>query len=216
VFITLDPADVSYCIAYTAEGERRRYIDRLSSNRRLPANCSVEELREAIASVRRRNKHFDRAQREAPKRLRDASGEVAALRREQREHAMRATGTDDARAHTTNVKPVRTRFETVSRPARSSRLAPSDPGDLADLLTGDRVEAAETEDDDLRDLLSDEDVQAIYGTRTLADLNAAIERNEPKAAPKPNVWARLHDFVNDGKDADEPDPAEPDTLGDSA
>lgn len=65
--------------------------------------------------------------------MRDATHEVAALRREQRKEALRATGTDDARAHTTNVRLVHTGFEVAaSRATTAPPRRDRGSSDLAD------------------------------------------------------------------------------------
>ena len=142
VLITLDPAHCEYCYAYTPERENRRFIARLDCNKRLPVDTSVEELREAIRSVKSRNKHVAEAQREAGKRMRTAGQEVAALRTEQLEE-VRKTGTYDASARPAII-PVRTGFEGTAKAIRATakrHVKAIEPGSLDDFLPTPEEEA---------------------------------------------------------------------------
>jgi hypothetical protein len=113
VFITLDQADCSYCFAFTVDRRGRRLIGRLDCNLRVPANTPVEQLREAIRTIRGRRKVMAEARREQPAMIRNAAQEVRAMQAEERRRELRATGTDD---HRPNVQMVRTGFEEASNP----------------------------------------------------------------------------------------------------
>ncbi len=126
VFITLDPSDLSHCYAWTPERANRRFIVRLDSNDRLSPAATVDDLREASATIERRRKIGRKAQREAPKRMRSVSQELTAQRREHVQE-LRATGTDGK--PNANVKVVRTGFEGASKPVRT----PSASGSARDL-----------------------------------------------------------------------------------
>jgi len=176
VWITLDPADVSYVLAY--EATSRRFIARCESNQRMDAGTTLEEYREAMNRLAKRRKLMNRAEREAPKRMRNAAAEVAALHREQLAEA-RKTGTYD-RAVRENVTAVRTGFEGVSIPDRKppSRVdfgkmmnalypnsgiqtaseavaEPDQDGSLSDLFHDEPAELPEREPCDLSDLFAD-------------------------------------------------------------
>ena len=156
VFITLDPADCSCCFAHTADPDSRVFIARLEANKRIPLGTSVERLREAIKNIRSRRKVMGQAAREAPRRMRDAAGEVAALRHEQLA-VLKATGTDAADAQP-NIAPVRTGFEAVSIPDRTpvdAAFIIADPGDLADLFDHSAPVETPDGDDDMEDLFDD-------------------------------------------------------------
>lgn len=116
VLITIDVNDLSYCCAYTAERVGRRLIGRLDANQRISPMATVDELRDANASVGKRRKTMHKAHRESAKRTRNVAAELSAKRRE---HAaeLRKTGTDAA-DHQPNIVPVQTGFESVSRLAR--------------------------------------------------------------------------------------------------
>jgi hypothetical protein len=116
VFLTLDPDDVSYCCAFTAD--RRSFLGKLDCNIRIPANTPAEQLREAIRKVRRSRNIMEKARREAPRYLMDAA-QVIASEQHSRLTALRATGTDD---HRPNIVPVTAGFEGGSVPV----LAPSE------------------------------------------------------------------------------------------
>lgn len=131
VFITLDPADCSSCYAFTPDPTSRVLIDHLAANVPIPAGTPVDQLREAVRNVRSRRKLLGQAAREAPKRMRTAAREVAALRSDQLA-AARATGTDDA-APTANIVPVRTGFEAVSIPDRTVYEPPPSEYDAVNL-----------------------------------------------------------------------------------
>ena len=150
VFITLDPAHCECCHAYTADPQKRVYIGRLEANDRLPANTSIDELRRASKEVNRRRKAFNRANAEAPARIRNAAREVAAHRREQLAEA-RATGTDDIRA-TPNIVPVQTGFEGVSNmprtPFESRPYTAAEPEETK-LLSDDEARYAKVKIEDL-------------------------------------------------------------------
>jgi transposase InsO family protein len=115
VLVKLDPADCSYCEAFTAERGKHRFIGRLDANQRIPANTPVDQLREAIRAVRGRRKIMGQAQREGAGRMRNAAQELRAMQAAERRE-LRATGTDD---HRPNVAIVRTGFEGTSTPVRS-------------------------------------------------------------------------------------------------
>jgi len=167
VFITLDPADLSHCQAYTAD--RSRYVGRLDSNERIPADASIDEVRDAIHKVASRRKTFARAAREAPDRLRTAAQEVRKLKQRQLAE-LRKTGTDDVPGRgfaqsrdrkgavpgptgglstaapggeaTTprvcpNIVPVQTRFEAASRAVSRPRPIMLDTGSIAELYAED-------------------------------------------------------------------------------
>jgi len=125
VFITVDPNDVSYCQAFTAD--RKAYIGRLASNRRISPRATADELREAMAEVGHHRKRINEATRTAARRHYTAVDILNAKRRELAAERA-ATGTDDVRAVAT-VVPVHTGFEGVSEAAsrpieRPSRRAP--------------------------------------------------------------------------------------------
>jgi len=130
VFITCDPDDISYCIAWTA-GEKRTYIARLASNERIPAYTTVDTERELVAqSMREQNaalkaekglarKHLTFAQRVRE----DASG---------RRVELRATGTDDVVE--CSVEPVRTALKAATLPVRMAVETPPEDDGFGDLL----------------------------------------------------------------------------------
>jgi len=119
VFISLDPNDLSCCYAFTPDRDRR-FIGKLDANKRISPMASVDELRDANAAVGRRRKVMHRAEREAPARMRTATEEMAAKRRE-RSIELRATGTDDVTAHT-SIVPVQTGFEgAIASVAKTAR-----------------------------------------------------------------------------------------------
>lgn len=143
VYVTLDPDDCSFCVAYTAD--RTHCIGRLESNDRIPANTGVDELREAIRDINRRRKVMRTAAAEAPARMRSASQELRA-RRARKVAALRATGTDDATANQADIAVVRTGFEAASIPARSAvETAIEPPGDARRRLLDFVKEEAPTE-----------------------------------------------------------------------
>ncbi|MGB2985133.1 MAG: DNA-binding domain-containing protein [Phycisphaerae bacterium] len=134
VYVTQDPADTSWCLAWTPEKGNRRFIARLESNERISPLATVDELRAANASVQRRRKIGRQADREAAKRRRTVAQELAAHRREKLAE-LRATGTD-GRPRVVNVEPVRTGFEGASIPVRTGcERASRDSGDIWKRLT---------------------------------------------------------------------------------
>ncbi len=139
VWVSLDPEDCSFSYAFTADRRGRRLIGRLECNQRLLANTPVEQLREAIRTMRGRRKIMAEARREQPAMIRNAAQEVRAMQAEERGRALRATGTDD---HRPNVRPVRTGFEGASMPVRGG---------------GDGGSVGLPEGDDLRLLFADDD-----------------------------------------------------------
>ncbi|HUX00687.1 MAG TPA: DDE-type integrase/transposase/recombinase, partial [Phycisphaerae bacterium] len=169
VFITLDPADLSHCQAYTAD--RSRYVGRLEANERIPGGASIDEVREAIRKVASRRKTFTRAAREAPDRLCTAAQEVRRLKRAQLAE-LRKTGTDDVPGRgfaqsrdrkgavpgatgglstaapggeaTTprvcpNIVPVQTRFEAASTAVRKPASGPRRDRKATDLATAKAI-----------------------------------------------------------------------------
>ncbi|MBI4716593.1 MAG: transposase [Planctomycetes bacterium] len=151
VFITLDPNDASCCFAWTADRGQRRYIGRLECNGRISANTSVEVLREAMREKGRRDKLLRRAAAEAPKRMRTAGQEVAAMQLQELER-LRKTGTYDT-GNAPNIVPVRTGFEGGAMPVRTAnerRPETVEEHSLRDLFLPE--EPDEEEDDDDRNL----------------------------------------------------------------
>ena len=152
VFITLDPHDTSHCLAYTAEGGKRSFVGRLESNDRIPADATVEEVREANRRVAGRRKLMARAARESASRIRDGGAEIRAMQRDKLK-AARATGTD-GKPVDANFIPVVTGFEGVSTPVstRVERLTAEDAeDDYADIdlsvVADDDEYPAEAHDD---------------------------------------------------------------------
>jgi transposase InsO family protein len=122
VWITLDPADVSCCYAYTPARENRLLIGRLQANEKLPSDTPIEQLREAQAALGRRRKTFHRAAAESHRRHRNAAQEISAYQAAKRQQLL-ATGTDDARPLPV-IAPVRTGFEGISVPVRGGFATP--------------------------------------------------------------------------------------------
>ncbi len=138
VFITLDPDDLSYCAAWTADPDNRRFIARLASNAKISPQATVDDLRTATATVNRRRKDNRQRDREAPARMRNAAAELRVQQRAKLAE-LRATGTDGP-PRVVNTELVRTGFEGLSRPVRTSdeeipdAYAAINLGDLTDLL----------------------------------------------------------------------------------
>jgi hypothetical protein len=118
VFITLDPDDVSYCAAWTADRDNRRFIARLQCNERVSPLATVDDLRTANATVNRRRKVYRQADREAPARMRNAAAELRVQQRAKLAE-LRATGTDGL-PHVVNTELVRTGFEVASKSIRTA------------------------------------------------------------------------------------------------
>jgi transposase InsO family protein len=174
VMVTLDDKDCNCCYAYTADRRGRRLIGRLDCNLRVPANTPVEQLREAIRTVRGRRKIMAQARREQPAMIRNAAQEVRAMQAEERCRELRATGTDD---HRPNVRPVRTGFEGQSMPVQTAFESIPDPYaaiNLEDLLAPTKEPDEETDydawSDGIADLLPDR-TDANGGEDTLAEFD---------------------------------------------
>ena len=118
VYITQDPDDVSYCAAWTADRDNRRFIARLQCNERVSPLATVDDLRTANATVNRRRKVYRQADREAPARMRNAAAELRVQQRAKLAE-LRATGTDGL-PHVVNTELVRTGFEGLSRPVQTT------------------------------------------------------------------------------------------------
>lgn len=129
VFITIDPGDLSHCFAWTPQHDNRRFIARLESNRRISPLATVDELREANATIQRRRKIGRQADREAPARTRSVAQELTAQRRD-RLAELRATGTEGEN-HRPNITPVRTAFGGVSKSVQAHRQPPRSRSDTA-------------------------------------------------------------------------------------
>jgi transposase InsO family protein len=114
VFVTIDPDDLSFCCAFTADAANRKFIARLESNDRISPLATIDDLRDASATIGRRRKVAHKAERQAPARTRNVAEELRAHRHE-RLRELRATGTD-GRPPDANIRPVQTGFEGVSVP----------------------------------------------------------------------------------------------------
>lgn len=125
VFITQDPNDLTTCCAFTADRDNRRFIARLEANRRISPMATVEELREANATIGRRRKIMRKATREAAARSRSATEELNAQRRE-RMTELRGGDQEPAKA---TIVAVATGFEGAAKAARS--VPKPQPRDLA-------------------------------------------------------------------------------------
>ena len=61
VFVTIDPDDISHCLAFTADRQGRRLIGRLEANERIAPDANIDDLRASIAKVNSRRKLYTRA-----------------------------------------------------------------------------------------------------------------------------------------------------------
>ena len=164
VFITLDPNDLSHVHAFTED--RKRYLGRLEANERISPLETVDNLREANASVNHRRKvaKMHEAQRRAAGRTRTAVAELQAQGRA-KAAARRSTGTDGRCSADAVVVPVRTGFETSARDARRlSTPQPEPPSEYDRLTLADIAAAAsyyeEEEERRLQEELQREEEQA--------------------------------------------------------
>jgi len=133
VLVSVNPDDVSYAWAFTAEREGRRPLGRLEANERIDAGTCTDEVREAIAEQMRERKVMHQAARSSARRTRTATQRINAHRREALA-ALRRTGTDAADS-VPAIVPVRTGFEGASTRAQTSvEYRPVEPDDLADLF----------------------------------------------------------------------------------
>lgn len=169
VFITLDPDDVSYCAAWTADRDNRRYIARLECNERVSPLATVDDLRTANATVNRRRKVYRQADRQAPARMRNAAAELRVQQRAKLAE-LRATGTDGPQ-RAVNTEIVRTGFEGLSRPVPTAfdSIPDAPDWDCDDILveTDDDAGCADFNCDDLlpdrTDADGGEDTLAAFG-----------------------------------------------------
>lgn len=135
VIITVDPSRCEHAYAFTLQ-KPRRFIARLDANDRLPSDCTIAELSDAIHAVEKRRKVMRKARSEMPNRMRNANAEVRAMRARQLDEVrQRATGTDHAQP---NVQIVHSGFEPSSidvQPVIEDTVSTAiSPDDLEDLL----------------------------------------------------------------------------------
>ena len=177
VFITLDPDDVSYCVAWTPDKDNRRFIARLECNDRVSPLATVDDLRTANASVNRRRKLYRQADRQAPSRMRNAAAELRANQRAKLAE-LRATGTD-GRPRVVNVEPVRTGFEGASKSVRTSAVDRSGR-DLSDVAAALRFGRSTTppETDEPRLTFADLSSRTLFADTSPTDGSDAIEGTE--------------------------------------
>lgn len=125
VFIALDPSDISYCLAYTAD-KSRRFLGRLEANSRIPAMTGVDDFREVLAENAREQAVIGKSRRVSMRRVMDSAARLRE-RRAMRAAELRATGTDNLRP-VVDVVPVITDFAAsaaVSKPLRTALDRPS-------------------------------------------------------------------------------------------
>ncbi|MEK6674652.1 MAG: transposase family protein [Planctomycetota bacterium] len=112
VFITIDPDDISFCTAWTADEKGRRFIARLESNERIPPHTPIDAEREVIAQKKREQSVMQKASRSGARRHLSASERFRQHRCE-RVQQLKKTGTYDA---TADISVVRNGFEGTSKP----------------------------------------------------------------------------------------------------
>lgn len=118
VFIALDPSDISYCLAYTAD-KSRRFLGRLEANSRIPAMTGVDDFREVLAENAREQAVIGKARRASMRRVMDNAARLRE-RRAERAAELRATGTDNLRP-VVDVVPVITDFAASGGPSNGVR-----------------------------------------------------------------------------------------------
>ncbi len=189
VFITIDPSELSVCYAFTAERDNRRFVGRLDANERISPMATVDDLRDANATVGRRRKVMHKAQRESVSRTRTASQELAAKRRERAEE-LRATGTDQG--SNAQIVPVRTGFEGCAQQA----AAPRSKGTRTDRRSTDLLHAADAMGFNYH--RSEPETQPKRRTDTLDLITPNISLTKDDASPMDGCGG------NDGRDAETP------------
>lgn len=124
VFIALDPSDISYCLAYTAD-KSRRFLGRLEANSRIPAMTGVDDFREVLAENAREQAVIGKARRASMRRVMDNAARLRE-RRAVRAAELRATGTDNLRP-VVDVVPVITDFAASGGPSNDVRKTIEEP-----------------------------------------------------------------------------------------
>ena len=150
VFIALDPSNVGQCHAFTPDRRKRHFIATLRANKAIPPRTTVDEAREAIATIQRDRAVMRRAALTASHRTRGLEQRLREFRTAQA--ADLRTDVEEA-ASGSIILPVRTGFEGVSKPDRGTVEAyrPVDPGELGDLY---EIESDSADDlNDLEELL---------------------------------------------------------------
>ncbi len=157
VLVALDPDDVSHCWAFTPDRQKRQLIGRLDSNESIAPYTSADDAREAIAEIKREQSVMHKARRAQARRTLRMAERMREHSQAKRAELMR-TGTDDIDVQPTIV-PVRTGFEGVSKPARSTfetTCRPWDDGDVSDLFDDTPSEAVVDDDEGMEDLFGDD------------------------------------------------------------
>jgi transposase InsO family protein len=161
VLVAIDPAHVGEC--WALDPKTRRLIARLDPNQKIHPCADTDDVRDAIAEIKREQSVAKKAARAAMGRTRTAVQRINADQ-QARLAELRKTGTDDANANPPPaIVPVATGFEGVSRPVRPGPdpgLYSPQPDDLGDLFgadspppdTGDN----DDNDDDLCVLFADQ------------------------------------------------------------
>jgi transposase InsO family protein len=175
VLVAVDPNHVDHCWAFTAEADNRRLIGRLPANESVHPAATTDDVRDAIAEVKRDQSVALKAQRGGVRRSRTVTQRMAEHRR--REHdALRATGTDDVAAEPPTILPVRTGFESASKLDRRSAVTPS----LPDVYAAIDVDDLDLADDSAGPVPADPYADVDFDNLSLIDEPA--DADDPYAA----------------------------------
>ncbi len=200
VFVTQDQSDLTACYAFTADRDNRRFIARLEANKRISPMASVEELREANASIGRRRRIMRKATREAAARSRSATEELNAKRRE-RMTELSGAATDGADAKATIVG-VRTGFEGATEAAQSVFKPP--PRDLSAAKSALRFGRGLSEQPHSRRRVSDDLLGFGRIERTVTALadDGNEEQSADTGAPRTNAFTLTEGSNQHDRDTD--------------
>ena len=174
VFITVDPADLSCCYAWTADPGKRTFIARLETNQRIPPHTAIDDAREVIAGKKREQSIMGKASRTARRRHVTFGQRLQEHTRERRKELL-ATGTDGKVSETCSIVPVRTGFEGASKPVQNV-YKPLEPPDLSMDDFDDEPSPEDVPDDDFD--MSDFD-DPTKGRREVEDLLEVMEDDTP-------------------------------------